>query len=792
MKRILLAIGLMICTGAIAQTINTFPYNEDFEAETGASNCGPYFMSVGSLWVNDAADGGNDWSSDNNGTGSTNTGPTINGGADYNPGVAGGRYMVTETSGCTSDTRNLESPWFDFSTITGGIEMNFAYHMYGADMGTMAVDLRTGLGSVWTQIVTPMTDNQDVWQVLISDLSSFAGEDSVQIRIVAATGISFGSDMAIDDFNVIETSFNGSISIVQDNFCFGLNSGELTATNNYGIAPITYSWDNGASTQTISGLAAGSYCVTMTDANGDVITDCATINAPTSTVALNAYAHTPSNWICTDSMGYLVIDSITGGVPTVGGNCGLSSYGCSGPVDSLQVGTNDILVGGTTYPSPLGNWYWGARHQMLYLASELVAAGVQPGNLSGLAFYIDNLGTASQNLTNWNIKVGCTPATDALAFNDTATSEVYPMNDVMISVGWNWYSFANPFYWNGSDNIIVETCFNNSSFTNNPSMACNITPFTSTVYYRADNSTVCGASNITGTSVNRPIVQFENCSSNPPYNYSYSWDMGSSADTTYVSGGSYVLTVADDVGCVIELTIDINESAPVTIDDAIICDGNPTDFRATTGFETYTWNTSETTSLISISSGGTYYVDVVDSLGCHSSDTAVVTTIPTPVISATSNDVMFGNDGYIDLLVFGNAWPFLYDWDNDGVGDNDDNEDLFGLDVGPYSVIVTDTNGCWSSLTITVGSQLSINNQLLSSFSFYPNPTKSVFNIQPLAIVGENVFGKIFDATGKLVELIEFNGNQLIQVDLSSFERGIYFIQITVEENTATTKILLD
>ena len=70
--------------------------------------------------------------------------------------------------------------------------------------------------------------------------------------------------------------------------------------------------------------------------------------------------------------------------------------------------------------------------------------------------------------------------------------------------------------------------------------------------------------------------------------------------------------------------------------------------------------------------------------------------------------------------------------------------------------------------------------------------TKSVFNIQPLAIVGENVSGKIFDATGKLVELIEFNGNQLIQVDLSSFERGIYFIQITVEENTATTKILLD
>ena len=46
----------------------------------------------------------------------------------------------------------------------------------------------------------------------------------------------------------------------------------------------------------------------------------------------------------------------------------------------------DIQNSPTDYPAPYGNWYWGARHQMLILASELSASGLSAGNITSLAF----------------------------------------------------------------------------------------------------------------------------------------------------------------------------------------------------------------------------------------------------------------------------------------------------------------------------------------------------------------------------------------------------------------------
>lgn len=40
----------------------------------------------------------------------------------------------------------------------------------------------------------------------------------------------------------------------------------------------------------------------------------------------------------------------------------------------------------TDYPAPYGNWYWGARHQILVRASELQAAGLTAGPIQNIAF----------------------------------------------------------------------------------------------------------------------------------------------------------------------------------------------------------------------------------------------------------------------------------------------------------------------------------------------------------------------------------------------------------------------
>lgn len=54
--------------------------------------------------------------------------------------------------------------------------------------------------------------------------------------------------------------------------------------------------------------------------------------------------------------------------------------------NGLTIGSGTIQNSPTDYPAPYGNWYWGARHQILVLASELVAAGLSPGPITSLGF----------------------------------------------------------------------------------------------------------------------------------------------------------------------------------------------------------------------------------------------------------------------------------------------------------------------------------------------------------------------------------------------------------------------
>jgi hypothetical protein len=596
--------------------------------------------------------------------------------------------------------------------------------------------------------------------------------------------------MCLDDFRIYETAFTGTISGISHETCYGSANGSMTASYSYGISPVTYTWSNGDTTATIVSLAPGEYCVTMVDASGDTVIVCDTILALAS-APLTAYVHPVNEWICTDSVGYLIIDSITGGAAAAI-DCGISPLGCTGSEDTVQVDTMQVLVGGTVYPSPLGNWYWGARHQMVYRASELLAAGVSPGNLSGLAFYIDNMGTATSSLIGLRIEMGCTSDSVTTTFNEAVPIEVMAPTNVNIAPGWNWFDFDQPYYWNGVDNILIETCFNNSSYTNNPYMACKTKSYISSIWYRADNATVCGSTLVTGTSTNRPIIRFKNCAASPTYPYIYSWDNGSTADTTVVAAGTYTLTVIDGTGCEISLAQSIYESAPVNIDDITICETNPADYSASSTFASYNWSNGASGQTISITTGGTYYVDAVDSLGCPTSDTAYVTALPAPILSATSNDEIYGSDGYIDLLVYGAAFPFTIDWDTDGIGDADDTEDQFGLAGGDYSVVVTDSNGCYSSLMITVDSQVGIAEHGKSAFNVYPNPTHDIIRIDPVTSPAEAFSAEVLDGTGRILQTRVFQPSDIATLDLSGYESGIYSIRFNSVSHSEIVRVILE
>jgi gliding motility-associated-like protein len=62
--------------------------------------------------------------------------------------------------------------------------------------------------------------------------------------------------------------------------CFGGTTGSANITTSSGTAPFTYQWSNSATTQNVTGLAAGNYSVIVTDATGCTDTVFFTLNQP--------------------------------------------------------------------------------------------------------------------------------------------------------------------------------------------------------------------------------------------------------------------------------------------------------------------------------------------------------------------------------------------------------------------------------------------------------------------------------------------------------------------------------
>lgn len=156
------------------------------------------------------------WEVDNNTTGSSGTGPS----GDYS-GV--GKYLFVETSGGSAgDETYLVLPEINISSLSNpGVE--FFYHMYGSNMGTLQVQARNAGSATWTVIWSlsgqQQGDELDPWEPASASLAGFSGD--VQIRFVGIhdNGGCCSGDMAIDEVkvdNVCSAPSNVSVSNVFD------------------------------------------------------------------------------------------------------------------------------------------------------------------------------------------------------------------------------------------------------------------------------------------------------------------------------------------------------------------------------------------------------------------------------------------------------------------------------------------------------------------------------------------------------------------------------------------------
>jgi hypothetical protein len=82
-------------------------------------------------------------------------------------------------------------------------------------------------------------------------------------------------------------------------------------------------------------------------------------------------------------------------------------------LNNAIIGTGTIQNGNTDYPAPFGNWYWGARHQMLIRASELSASGLSAGMINSIGFEV--AATNGENYTYVDFHLIATQANELTA-----------------------------------------------------------------------------------------------------------------------------------------------------------------------------------------------------------------------------------------------------------------------------------------------------------------------------------------------------------------------------------------
>ncbi|NVK28166.1 MAG: gliding motility-associated C-terminal domain-containing protein [Flavobacteriia bacterium] len=472
-----------------------------------------------------------------------------------------------------------------------------------------------------------------------------------------------------------------SATILQEILCNGDSDGSGYVDITGGTSPYSISWSNGATTDTISSLVAGTYTATITDANGCQDTAVFTLTEPT---ALNISGIVDANVLCFgDSTGEATI-TVTGGTSpyTYVWSSGQTT---ANPTD-LTAGTHTVVVTDAN----------GCQDSVDITITQ-PASGLIAGTSStvGVTCRGDVNGSATASASG-----GTPPYT-------------YSWSNGM--TGQNISGLA------GGDYILTVTDANGCTDT---SLVNIFEPAFELLVGAADGTT------ITCNGANDGTAYASASGGVPPY--TYAWSNGMTGDTiTGISAGSYIVTVTDSMGCTDTNTVVVTEPDPLLLNvtgTMITCfglsDGSAS--SAPSGGEapyTYLWNTGATTSSVSMLAPGNYWVTVTDNRGCVQTDSIEITTPSMPlaaIITKTDVNCFGGTDGTATANGSGGVSPYDYLWSDGQTG-----QTATGLAPGNYHVIMTDANGCQDSAFVTINEPASA---LSSNVTLLTTPTCGVSN----------------------------------------------------------------
>ena len=520
-----------------------------------------------------------------------------------------------------------------------------------------------------------------------------------------------------------------SVTLVDiDAQCNGSDDGAITANPSEGVAPYSYVWTTGATTQTITGLAPGVYGVTLTDARGCTATANAVISEP-NPITGNIFG---DNTVCPGVVDAFIRIAPQGGTAPYSynwspggqtgqgiGAVGAGTYSVTvtdanectlvdtyvvteSPEVEINITGNMLLCGAGTTGSLTVAPASGPTSQYTYVwntgATSPTINNVGPGNFSVTATDVNGctgIATATVRQIDLSVNLTSTSTTCSDVNDGTAT--------VTASGGDMPYAFA---WSNGATTASISglapgvygvtvTEANGCKASGNVQVGAppvlNISATPSNIACNGDNN---GAINVTTTG-------------GTP-GYSYRWNDGvTSEDRTNLAAGTYGVTVTDANGCTDNVTVQINEPNVLNVNESItnvLCNGDASGsivltVTGGTPAYSYAWSNGATSRVLNNLTAGTYTVTVTDANECTLVESYTVTEPNELIISGTTTDVTcFGdNDGAVDLTISGGTPGYSIRWSNGSTA-----QDLSNVNGGTYTVTVTDANNCTETASFTI------------------------------------------------------------------------------------------
>lgn len=551
---------------------------------------------------------------------------------------------------------------------------------------------------------------------------------------VNTAGVQTGNGIVI-----ITVPFNAVVSLTQPISCNGANDGSLTATVSGGTSPYTYSWSpSGGTNATASGLAPGTYTVTVTDATFSTLTQTFSITEPT---ALSGTI-TSTNVLCNGGGNGSVGVTVSGGTP--GYTYMWSNGGVTATIPNLTAGVytytvTDVngctLTNSTTVTEP----------------SQLLAS-------SGYAPILCNGGTTT-------ITVGATGGTSPYSGDGSFT----------VSAGTYSYTITDN---NG--------CTSTTSATVTEPAVINVSVVSVDVSCFGDSTGSIDLSVTGGTA---------------PFTFNWNSGAFTTEDLTNIPAGSYSGILTDANGCQDSGTIVISQplaalAISVTSSNPTTCSGTNGMIDATisggTPAYTYVWSNGPSTEDNNSVPAGSYTLTVTDTAGCTQTASVTLVDPAAPTVTvAFSVDTVCTLDAPVTLS---GGSPAGGTYSGTAVSGG-----IFtpaSAAVGANTITYTYTDGvtgCSASSTdmiyVDPCTGIAENNISAVSFNVYPNPNNGTFTVLNSSMNAGDI--SVFDAQGRVIQTVRLNGGAQSQITIDV--AGIYMIRmIDANGNSGVQQVIVE